>query len=273
MAPRGSRAALHPLAPALHASALGIAGIIAGLLCAPPASANALRDEARVLSPDSGRLLYRETHWTTSGPTPERWVLYRCADGKPFARKRVVAATSPAMPDFALEDARDGYREGVRGGGGKRSVFVRAPGRQESSRPLSPPADGVIDAGFDAAVRKHWRTLTSGEALRLQFLLPSRQRFFPVRVQRVSSTTWNGIPAEQLRMKLDAWFGFAVPAVNLVYAREDRRLLEFAGTGNLRDARGGYPQVRIVFDPVAKPATAQDVAAVRTLPLSGSCPF
>ena len=71
---------------------------------------------------------------------------YRCADGKPFARKRVVAATSPAMPEFALEDARDGYREGVRGGGGKRSVFVRAPGRQESSRPLSPPADGVIDA-------------------------------------------------------------------------------------------------------------------------------
>ena len=273
MAPRGSCSAMHPMATALRASALGIAGIIAALLCTAPASANALRDEARVLSPDSGRLLYRETHWTTSGPTPERWVLYRCADGKPFARKRVVAATSPVMPDFALEDARDGYREGVRGGGGKRSVFVRAPGRQESSRPLSPPADGVIDAGFDAAVRKHWRTLTSGEALRLQFLLPSRQRFFPVRVQRVSSTTWNGIPAEQLRMKLDAWFGFAVPAVNLVYAREDRRLLEFAGTGNLRDARGGYPQVRIVFDPVAKPATAQDVAAVRTLPLTGSCPF
>ena len=273
MASRRSRAAKHPMAPAVQTRAIGVAGMIAAALSIAPASANALRDEARVLSPDSGRLLYRETHWTTSGPTPERWVLYRCADGKPFARKRVVAAASPAMPDFSLEDARDGYREGVRGTPGNRSVFVRTPGRPESSRALALPDDGVIDAGFDAAVRKHWRTLTSGEALRLQFLLPSRQRFFPVRVQRVSSTTWNGIPAEQLRMKLDAWFGFAVPAVNLVYAREDRRLLEFAGTGNLRDARGGYPQVRIVFDPVAKPATAQDVAAVRTLPLTGRCPF
>ncbi|HWS77268.1 MAG TPA: hypothetical protein VN205_02715 [Thermomonas sp.] len=249
-----------------------LACMAAALACAP-ASANALREDARVLTADSGRLLYRETHWTTPGPTPERWVLYRCADGKPFARKRVVAATSPAVPDFTLEDARDGYREGVRGIAGSRSVFVRAPGKAESSRELSIPADGVIDAGFDAAVRRHWRTLAGGDAVRLQFLVPSRKRFFPVRVQRMASTTWNGIPAERLRMKLDAWFGFAVPEVNLVYARDDRRLLEFAGTGNLRDARGGYPQVRIVFDQAPKPATAQDIADIRALPLTGRCPF
>lgn len=273
MAPHRARTALRLMMPAAQARALGMTGAIAAVLSIAPASANALRDEARVLSPDGSRLLYRETHWTTLGATPERWVLYRCADGKPFARKRVAAAASPAMPDFALEDARDGYREGVRGSAGKRSVFVRAPGRPEASRLLALPADGVIDAGFDAAVRKHWRTLTGGDAVRLQFLVPSRKRFFPVRVQRVSSSAWNGIPAERLRMKLDAWFGFAVPDVNLVYARDDRRLLEFAGTGNLRDARGGYPQVRIVFDPVAKPATAQDVAAVRTLPLTGRCSF
>ena len=273
MAPWRTRTATRPTPDALRMRLLHIACTIAACLAVAPASANALRDEARVLSPDGRRLLYRETHWTTSGPAPERWVLYRCADGKPFARKRVVAAASPATPDFALEDARDGYREGVRGGTGQRSVFVRPPGREEASRAIALPEDGVIDAGFDAAVRKHWRMLTGGDAVRLQFLVPSRKRFFPVRVQRVSSTTWNGIPAERLRMKLDAWFGFAVPEVNLVYARDDRRLLEFAGTGNLRDARGSYPQVRIVFDPASKPATAQDVAAIRTLPLTGRCPF
>ena len=246
---------------------------IAAVLASAPASANALREDARVLTPDSGRLLYRETHWTTTGPKPERWVIYRCADGQPFARKRVVAAASPASPDFALEDARDGYSEGVRGAAGSRRVFVRAPGKAESSRVLSIPADGVIDAGFDAAVRKHWQVLAKGEPLRLQFLLPSRQRFFPVRVQRVSSVSWDGIPAERLRMRLDAWFGFAVPEVNLVYARDDRRLLEFAGTGNVRDGRGDYPQVRIVFDKATKPATAQDIADARALPLTGRCKF
>lgn len=226
-----------------------------------------------MLTPDGKRLLYRETHWTTAGPKPERWVVYRCADGQAFARKRVVATASPAAPDFALEDARDGYREGVRGAAGSRSVFVRVPGKAESSRALSIPPDGVIDAGFDAAVRKQWQALGKGEPVRLKFLLPSRQRFFPVRVQRVASTTWNGIPAERLRMKLDAWFGFAVPEVTLTYARDDRRLLEFAGTGNVRDGRGDYPQVRIVFDKTAKPATAQDITDARALPLTGRCRF
>lgn len=249
-----------------------LAGITALVACAP-ASANAVREDARVLTPDGKRLLYRETHWTTTGPKPERWVVYQCADGQAFARKRVIAAATPAAPDFALEDARDGYREGVRGVAGARSVFVRAPGKPESSRALRVPDDGVIDAGFDAAVRKHWQTLASGEPLRLQFLLPSRQRFFPVRVQRVASITWNGVPAERLRMRLDAWFGFAVPEVTLVYARDSRRLLEFAGTGNVRDKGGDYPQVRIVFDKASKPATAQDIAAARALPLTGRCAF
>ena len=82
----------------------------------------------------------------------------------------------------------------------------------------------MIDAGFDAAVRAHWDTLMAGRPLRLQFLVPSRQRFFPVRVQRVGDVAWRGVRAERLRMQLDSWLGFAVPEVQLVYARDDRRL-------------------------------------------------
>lgn len=231
------------------------------------------REDARVLDADNGRLLYRETHWILPGTRPERWVLYRCADGTPFARKRVLATSSLTAPDFALEDARDGYREGVRGGPGPRRVFVNRPGRGERERTLAVPADGVIDAGFDAAVRRHWTALLRGQALRLQFLVPSRQTFYPVRVQRLSGIEWNGIPAERLRMRLDAWFGFAVPDVTLVYARDDRRLLEFAGTGNLRDGRGEHPQVRIVFEPASRAATAQELTEVRALPLTGRCRF
>ncbi|HQW59948.1 hypothetical protein [Thermomonas sp.] len=236
-------------------------------------AADVRRDEARVLAAGDGRLLYRETHWTLPGPRPDRWVLYRCADGAAFARKRVLAAPSPLAPDFALEDARDGYREGVRAAAGGRSVFVHAPGRAEATRVLAIPADGVIDAGFDAAVRRHWPRLVRGEAVKLQFLVPSRKRFYPVQVQRVASVDWNGVPAERLRMRLDAWFGFAVPDVTLLYARDDQRLLEFAGTGNLRDGDGDHPQVRIVFERTPRTATAQELADARSLPLAGRCRF
>lgn len=250
------------------------AAIGAAVLCAlswpgAHAAAPVRREAAEVRAAGSARLLYRETHWVLPGDSPQRWVLYRCPDGRAFARKQVLGAGM--APDFALEDGRDGYAEGARGGRAP-IVYVREDG-QRRERPLPAPAGAVIDAGFDAAVRAHWTDLLAGRAVRLQFLLPSRQRYFPVRVQRIDSIDWNGIRAERLRMRLDAWFGFAVPDVQLIYARQDRRLLQVDGTGNLRDARGRYPQVRIAFAAAAADADAADVEAARRLPLDGRCPF
>ena len=102
------------------ALALAMAGI-------SPAHANARREQADVYAAGSQRLLYREEHLVQPGASPERWVVYRCPDGKPFARKRVAAGG--ARPDFALEDARDGYREGVRGAGDARQVYVGQVGK------------------------------------------------------------------------------------------------------------------------------------------------
>ena len=234
------------------------------------ANANARRELADVYAAGSQRLLYREEHLVQPGAAPERWVLYRCPDGKPFARKRV--ASGGMRPDFAFEDARDGYREGVRAAGDARQVYVRQAGKEASQR-VPIPADGVIDAGFDAAVRTHCAALLRGRDVRLRFLVPSRKQFFPVQVRRVGSIDWHGIPAERLRMKLDTWFGFAVPEVTLVYARGDRRLLEFNGTGNVRDARGRNPQVRIAFQPSAQLASNSDLAGIARLPLDGRCTF
>lgn len=246
-----------------------IAFFVGGLLAAE-AAATVRVDVGDTRAAGSSRLLYRETHYVVSGATPERWVLYQCPDGRPFARKHVRGGG--AAPDFALEDGRDGYREGVRTASAQRIAYAGEADALRSAD-LSPAADAVIDAGFDVAVRTRWRDLMAGEAVRLPFLVPSRQDFLTVRVQRVGATTWNGQPAERLRMRLDAWYGFAVPDVDLVYAREDQRLLEFDGTGNVRDARGNNPHVRISFTQPRRTVTVDELAAQRRLPLDGRCPF
>lgn len=249
--------------------------VIALLLSCPSLAAATAwqREQGVASSPGDGHLLYRETHYVAAGDATDRWVLYRCPDGRVFARKHVQAATRSVAPDFALADGRDGYREGVRGEPASRTVFVQRPGRAVDALSLAVPANGVIDAGFDAAVRAHWDALMRGDPLRLQFLVPSRQRFFPVRVERSASVDWHGGPAEMLRMRLDSWLGAVVPDVQLVYGREDRRLLQFTGTGNVRDARGRNPQVRIAFAAPPAAATAQEVAQALALPLDGRCRF
>jgi len=245
------------------------------LLCPvlPAAAQQVLRQEGRAYAPADGRLLYRETHWLQGPPTARsRLVLYRCADGRAFARKWMTPQGSPQTPDFAFEDARNGYQEGLQGSATGRTVYVREDARADRvSRAIAIPPDAVVDAGFDAAVLGHWDTLQAGRPVAFQFLLPSRQRLVPLKLQRSAAVTWQGQPAEQLQMRLDAWFGFAVPAVTLVYARNSPRLLQFSGTGNVRDAHGRYPQVRVEFPALPAAATAAELAAARQQPLVATC--
>lgn len=156
---------------------------------------------------------------------------------------------------------------------GGRVAYQREVDGVETSRALQIPPNGVIDAGFDEAVHANWDVLIRGDAVRMQFLIPSRTRFYPVRVKRIASIDWNGQKAEQLQMRLDLWFGFAVPEVTLVYAHASQRLLEFAGTGNVRDSQGRHPQVRVSFERAPQAASPDQVRAIQALPLTGRCSF
>lgn len=235
------------------------------------ATSTVVHDRAEVRLLETGRLLYLESHYLPGDSPRERLVLYRCPDGTPFARKHVTASAQPTAPDFRLEDGRDGYLEGVRDEDGRRVVYAgNGPG---DARALSVPAGAVIDAGFDEAVRTHWDALQRGEAVALRFLVPSRKQFFPMRVQRVDADDASRADTLVLRMRLATWFGFAVPEVRLVYRIEDRRLLVFSGTGNVRDARARNPQVRIAFAPHSDIASAEELARMQRDPLVGRCPF
>ena len=92
--------------------------VVAGAVCASLAQAAVAGDwqrrDADVRAADGQRVLYRESHFVRTQGTPERWVAYRCPDGRAFARKRVLGGGQ--APAFALEDARGAYAEGVRGG-------------------------------------------------------------------------------------------------------------------------------------------------------------
>ncbi len=250
--------------------------LAAGL--AAPASALAIeRYEGTAHSTRDGRLLYRETHYRYQDQgKPARLVLYRCADGSPFARKLVWSGAAPSAPDFEFHDARDGYREGVRNAGGKREVYVQAKtGEPMRSKSLANPGNAVIDAGFDAFVRSRWTSLAKGDKVTAKFLLPSRQAFLGVAIRKVDEARAGAGATEQLRlgMNLDAWYGFAVPQTTLTYLASDRWLLRFQGVGTIRDAQGRNQEVRIDFPPRLLQASAPrtDLDDALKAPLQRKC--
>ena len=252
---------------------LAAAAILASLALAAPASARE-RYEGRAYASGSNALAYVETDWLFDDAegTKARLVLYRCANGAPFARKLVRDRGNDTAPDFDFVDARDGYAEGVSSEGDRRTVFVRqraADPLQQRTIDIGP--DAVVDAGFDALIRARWDRLTREGSLSGSFLVPGRLEFLPVRITQQADAGRPGVL--RMRLQLDRWYGFALPKMQITYRAADRWLDEFEGISNIRDASLQRASVRIEFPESARStAVSQEEIddAMRT-PLTRSC--
>lgn len=258
---------------------LALLATLAALAAATPGGARAAAPppvefiEGVARAPGDGRLLYRELHWTRheGARLVERLVLYRCAAGNAFARKHLDYRDSAIAPAFTLEDARTGYREGLRRGAGA-ALFVRpGAGEPERSAPLR-AADAVVDAGFDEFVRTRWDALAAGRAVPIEFALPARLRSYRFELARVGAERVAGEPAWRFRLRLKGVLGWIAPEVDVAYSQRTRRLLRFEGLSNLR-APGGDSQwlARIDFPPAAAAAPEAAWRAAAAEPLS-ACP-
>lgn len=214
-------------------------------------------------------LLYREQHYLSGGGAT-RLVVYRCADGTAFARKRVNAAASPVAPDFELVDARLPYREGATRTDDAHEVFVELRGKHTATR-LAAPADGVVDAGFDRYLHEHWDALAAGALPTIPFLVPSEQRFLPFRVRRLAVDTARG--ETRFRLTLSAWYGFLAPSMDVTYDTATRELRRYTGLTPIRDTDGNNLDVRIEFpaDRARRGVAAGEIDAALAEPLTGRC--
>ena len=230
------------------------------------------RYEGYAYAVDGKALLYRESHWL-DGAT--RTVLYRCPDGKPFARKRVETGEQPTAPNFVTDDARDGYREGVRGAAPNFEVFVRSKASvKEKSKPIDKPSNAIIDAGFDAFIADNWDGMAVDAKRDVQFLIPSRLGYTVFSITRRPDASVAGVKARRFQLKLGAWYGFALPAIDVAYAVDGKRLLQYTGLGNIRSNQGDNLSVRVEFPPATQGGGADDsISDPSTVALDGRCPL
>lgn len=225
-----------------------------------PAQAVLTYEEGVARDPATRAELYREQHWIRreGTRTVERLVLYRCADGTPFGRKQVDYRRSSVAPEFRFEDGRTGYVEGLLRRGAVPTVFVRPlPGLAERVAALPSPLL-VADAGFDEFIRRQWQPLVAGEAVALDFAVPSRLESIGFTARRVGSARIGDEDAWVFRLRLGGVLGWVVPSIDVSYGQQSRRLLRFQGLSNLRDDAGKAPlNTRIDF--AAAPTGADEM--------------
>lgn len=237
------------------------------------ASAEPIRSAQGDAYAHDGRLLFRQTHYwyADDAGEPRGFTLYTCPDGRAFARRTSDYGTHPDTPDFALEIAQTGYREGVRGEGVQRTAYVqRRADRPEQDAPLPGAEHAVIDDGFNAYVAAHWDALLAGQDVPVQYLVPSRHRFYHFRIVKVDDANREEL---RLRMQFDFWFGRFLPHVYVTFDRASRSLIRYEGISNIRDAAGDNVHVRIE-SPLAgrrDDVPRAELDAALAAPLDGHC--
>lgn len=224
--------------------------------------------------PETSRVRYREEHWLMgNGTARQRLVLYRCPDGRPFARKLVRYTGTAWAPAFEYEDARSAYREGVTVAGERLTVTVsRDAGKSARAGSVDLHADTVVDAGFDDFVKAHWSAVSNPKGRTVRFVVPSRMDDLRLVIRPDDAST--GSPSvRHFRMTLDGWLGALAPAVSLAYTEADHRLIGFEGPSNVKSDEGKNQKVRIVFPPSDdRPAVSLDeIASLMASPLVTTC--
>jgi hypothetical protein len=178
--------------------------------------------EARSL--DDQELRYREYHHCSMDGRLCS-VLYKDGDGQVFARKQVDYSESLRSPSLLIEDLREGST-------------LRIDGDFDS--------DLVVDAGFDNYVRQRWAELAEGETVRFPFLVVGRDSPIKMKASRTERVACND-GALCLTVTLDAWLlSMLVSPIELVYDNE-KRLTQYRGISNIRDAQGRSQNVRIEY--------------------------
>ena len=196
------------------------------MVLAPPAFALEqlfVVGEARSLK--DGELRYREYHHCSEDRSNCQ-VLYKDVEGALFARKNIDYSQSLSSPSLVVEDLREG-----------RTQLIEGDVEEEL----------VVDAGFDNYVRERWAELSRGETVRFPFLIAGRDS--PVSMKARQDGEEDCADGDLcLAVSLDAWLlSMLVQPIQLVYD-SDRRLMQYRGISNIRDAEGRSQEVRIDYE-------------------------
>lgn len=197
------------------------------------------------------KLLYTESHWSVleNNVLKNRTVIYRCADGTPFARKEIVYAASAFAPAFNFNDSRFNYQEGLRWQNGSPQLWYVRDG-QSKQKTLAASNNLVADAGFDAFIKNRWPMLIAEQRQSLDFAIPARLTSYGFNLQLVNSLAFKNEPAHSFKLGLQSWLGFIAPNIEVTYSHSSKRLLRFKGLSNILNDQGEKPVQAIIEFPL-----------------------
>lgn len=147
---------------------------------------------ADATDPSTGQPLWTEVHQYDAASQRKR-VTYTSPSGEDLGERTVVFHQTTPLPSIRWQSPKD-FRIDLRVDG-RRAVLTRTAAGGSERRLLPVPSRAVADAGVDVLLRKAWKTLVYGRAVRLDLWRAETVRFFPYQLRRTGFGRWKGRPA------------------------------------------------------------------------------
>lgn len=198
-------------------------------------------------SAKSGQLLYRETHQKINENEYE--VVYSEPNGDVFGHKTLDFSQSKITPSFHQSNERNGERIDVIQSDNALLVSYQedaTAGLRE--RTVKLVSGMVVDAGFDAFIKRYWAPLLLGKELDIEYLVPSKHTTFSFRFRQENCLEGTQSSAQCFSLKPVSWLiKLAVDPIVVAYDPITKRLLRFSGRANICDTQGKYENVDIHY--------------------------
>lgn len=193
-----------------------------------------------------GKVVYREKHTTryVNGRILTSVTNYIDPEGREIAMMKSNYERSVPMPTYVFKDYRRDYEEGLRFRDGKYHIFNRDPKRGEREKPLGDTKDVYSCQGWHYYVVNHLEELEKDHAFTLKLIFPNKLRSYPFRIEKVGSSEETMDVRVRFANRVISWL---VPHLDLVYNKEDRKLIEFHGVSNIFDANDDLQDVWITY--------------------------
>jgi hypothetical protein len=160
--------------------------------------------------------------------------------GKVFTRQKINVHNHPAAPDYALEDLRDGHREGVtRSASGYEIFFKKDAAAPEEKIRLNIP-EGEIPAvtfpGFSNFVRQNWDTLVAAKPVYFYLILPTQRDYYRFRLVKDAVTGEGDNQTVHFRIELGNFLlRIFVDVIRISFDVRLKRLVRYEGIHFIRD--------------------------------------
>lgn len=240
-------------------SVAGIVGALLSLQSLAQEQDMVFRGVATALEGD--QTLYEEQHRISGTCEDGQWrpqqhqVDYLRDDAdEPFASKELAYPAGLLVPEVDLRQPE--FDERLRISVSDKSLEIRwsAGSKVDDRWILDNTGNLVVDSGFDHFIRKHWATLTSGEAVEFRFLAPTRGEAYGFVAEPADKRIEGADHSFRIR-PTGMIMRLAVDPIRLGY-RDDGFLTHYLGLGNIRRNQDENYRVAIRYSPESAPPCA-----------------